>query len=332
MKTLYSEVLSLDKLLQGRIEIKEDELSLNDIKFQVDGNTILHLYCLEEDKLKIILDFLEKNKKVYLNSILMKNKEGKTPLDISIENDSQRTTDLLLRSLSHLEEGNYSQQFYDQFPDLLSMNLKSFHEFLDSCYFQTVQMKKTQYLSMNSDEDDIMTAHPSCILDRNFFEKHTTEGVAEKAIRKFQGEIVEEEKKISVGQKALDAEKAKQNKSEKRTEKDKDTINVNNNMYRQDSQRPVDAENSGTESAFLANNFSKFDQSDESEENSWSESDSNEYEGGIDGLINRAKFETGEKIVSKRKELFKKDYVVSLDSNIWYRPKKELRREMKKLG
>ena len=48
--------------------------------FQVDGATVVHLFCLKFDKLKLVLDFFEVEKWYYLTSILVKNKYGVTPL------------------------------------------------------------------------------------------------------------------------------------------------------------------------------------------------------------------------------------------------------------
>ena len=132
MKTLITEILALNNFLRENKEIREEDINLANVKFQIEGNTIIHMTCLEVEHLKIVLEYLEKHKKEYLIAILMENDNGKTPLDITIENDSPKTTDLLLKTLSQLEEGSYSQQFFDKFPKLLEMKLNSFHEFLNS--------------------------------------------------------------------------------------------------------------------------------------------------------------------------------------------------------
>ena len=154
LKTTYSEIQSLSYYFQGYSVIKEGNFTFFNIKFQLEGNTALHLFALDEDVLKLILEYYLKNKQEYLWSIVMKNFEGKTPLDITIEYDSPRCTNLLLTYLWNLRDGNFSRQIYHIFPTLLERGLKSFHDFLDTCLYQTVQMKNIKYLSLK-DNDDI---------------------------------------------------------------------------------------------------------------------------------------------------------------------------------
>ena len=55
-------------------------------------------------------------------------------------------------------------------------------------------MKQTKYLTLRSKEDLIITSHISCLLDKNFYERHTKEGEVEKEFRKRRKDIFEEEK------------------------------------------------------------------------------------------------------------------------------------------
>ena len=126
----------------------------------------------------------------------MKNHEGKTPLDIAIEFDSSKCTNLLLTYLWKIKGGNYSRQIYKIFPYLLEKGLSSFHEYLDTCLYQTVQMKEVKYLSLDSSEDVFMTAHFSCLLDRHFFEMYTNQGKEEKKLREMEMELIRHQKKI----------------------------------------------------------------------------------------------------------------------------------------
>lgn len=86
-----------------------------------------------------------------LSSILMKNNKGETPIDIAIRFESQRTVNLLFKALAELKDGSYSRLIYSKFNKLLRMNLVSFHEYLDSCYFQTIQMKGCNFLKLKDD-------------------------------------------------------------------------------------------------------------------------------------------------------------------------------------
>lgn len=219
MKTLYSETISLTNYLTGEERIEEGRLTKQALKFQINGNTILHLYALDTAALSIILDFMEENKKEYLNSILMKNQKGVSPLDITIDNDSPKNTDLLLVALSKLSEANYSSQLYTKFPKLLQMELKSFHKYLGSCTFQTVQMRNIRYLSLKEDKDMLIVAHHSCILDRDFIEKYTTLGNSNREIRERQREILEREKRFAQQQrKMLEAERKRKEAARKKRE------------------------------------------------------------------------------------------------------------------
>ena len=62
----------------------------------------------------------------------MKNNEGKSPIDIALDNESPRNVELLLRKLTLFENGKFSSLFSDRFNELLNMNLKAFNEYLNS--------------------------------------------------------------------------------------------------------------------------------------------------------------------------------------------------------
>ena len=108
--------------------------------------------------------------------ILMKNKENLSPLDISIENDSPRCTELFIHYVTQLHEGSYSELIFRRFNQLLSMNIQSFYEYLESCFFQTLQMKNIKYLPLKNNRELWLGAHSSCLLDEIFMSKHTFNG------------------------------------------------------------------------------------------------------------------------------------------------------------
>ena len=146
----------------------------------------------------------------------MKNHEGKTPLDIAIEFDSPKCTDLLLTYLWHMKDGNYSRQIYKIFPLLLEKGLSSFHEYLDTCMYQTVQMKQVKYLSLGSSEDVFKTAHSSCLLDRHFFEMYTKQGKEEKKLREIEIELIQQQKKMEEEKRKEEGQKAKEKEIEEK--------------------------------------------------------------------------------------------------------------------
>ena len=194
LKTTYSEVVSLTSYLSGEAIIDDGNFTFFNVKFQIDGNTALHLFALNESALKLILEYYLKNKPGFLWSAAMKNKQGKTPLDITIEYDSPRCTNLLLSYLWNRKNGNLSSQIYKLFPALLARGLKPFHEFLNTWFYQTLQMKSIKYLALKSNEDVFMTAYSGWLLDSKFFEKYTDQSrikrkLAEKRIWAYEASI-----------------------------------------------------------------------------------------------------------------------------------------------
>jgi len=130
------------------------------------------MYALEYKTLSLILDYMEYHRPEYLTAILMKNNKNKSPLDITLDNESPKNTELFLRKLTLFRDSSLSILFYDRFSELLAMNITAFHEYLDSCFFQTIQMKATQYLKLRSQKDPWMVPHSSCLIDEVFVDKY----------------------------------------------------------------------------------------------------------------------------------------------------------------
>jgi hypothetical protein len=131
-KETLIEVLSLDEYILCETSITEVNINLERIRFQVDGNTSLHYFALEYETLKLILDYMEQHRQEYLTGILMKNNKGKSPLDITLDNESPKNTELLLRKLAIFRDKSLSGLFYDRFNELFAMDILAFHEYLDS--------------------------------------------------------------------------------------------------------------------------------------------------------------------------------------------------------
>ncbi len=62
------------------------------------------MFALNPDMLTIILEFLSENHPTYMTAILMKNHFGISPLEIAIENESKRTTEIMLRKLIYFKD------------------------------------------------------------------------------------------------------------------------------------------------------------------------------------------------------------------------------------
>ena len=72
MKTTYAEIVYLSKYLTHKNTINDNEFSFFNIKFQVEENTPLHLFALDEKSLRLILEYYKENWREYLWSIIMK--------------------------------------------------------------------------------------------------------------------------------------------------------------------------------------------------------------------------------------------------------------------
>jgi len=223
-KETLIEVYSLEDIVRYDDHITEDNISLERIRFQVDGSTSLHYYALEYDTLKLILDYMETHRHEYLTGILMKNNRGKSPLDITLDNESPKNTELLLRKLSLFSNSSLSALFYDRFNELLSMSITAFHEYLDSCYFQTIQMKNIKYLKLKDQSDPLLVPHSSCLIDEVFIDKYWD--------TKEKKELEEAKKKKEQEDKEREEQKAKQEEQNQLPENEKeqeDDIDGNKN-------------------------------------------------------------------------------------------------------
>jgi hypothetical protein len=132
LKVSYIDTKTVDYLIGKTEKLTEENIHIEKIKFQIQGNTIMHLFALNYDSLLMTIKYIAEFDKKYLTMILIKNNNKKSPLDLTIEHDSPKTTELLLRHLSLLNSGSYSNLIYHNFERLLSMNLRSFYEYLDS--------------------------------------------------------------------------------------------------------------------------------------------------------------------------------------------------------
>lgn len=90
LKVSYIDCKTLNNLISETEKITEENIYIEKIRFQIEGNTVVHMYALEFDTLSIIINYLLEYKKDYLSMILMKNNENYSPLDICIENESSK--------------------------------------------------------------------------------------------------------------------------------------------------------------------------------------------------------------------------------------------------
>ena len=225
-KETLVEVYCLQDLMISPEDLSAENINLEKIRFQVEGSTSLHYYALDYEKLSLILDYMDEKRPEYLTAILMRNNKGKSPLDITIENESPKNTELMLRKLIRFSDYSLSILFYDKFSQLLKMNITAFHEYLDSCFFQTMQMKATKYLKLKQNKDLWLVPHTSCLIDEVFIEKYCLSD---------EKETMEKEKKI----------KEQEEKQKKLVEEQKrlDDTNQNNNPGVNKREAAVEADN-----------------------------------------------------------------------------------------
>lgn len=246
-KETIIETSSLDDLIMGINTINANNINLERIRFQVDGNTILHYFALDYNRLSFCLDYFEENRFEYLTAILMKNNKGKSPLDIALDQESPKNVELLLRKLILFKDMSLSKLFYDRFNQLLAMNIMAFHEFLDSCFFQTMQMKATKYLKLKKNKDPWLVPHSSCLIDNVFIEKYCRNDekkIMEILARKKEREEKEKEERLK---RRSDRRKAK-------IEKKKTELKLSARDDKNDTSGPLLAKNSISDGVDLIEN------------------------------------------------------------------------------
>lgn len=90
LKVSYIDTKTVDFLTDKKEKLTDENIHFEKIKFQILGNTILHLFALNYDSLLMVLKYITEYDKKYLTMILIKNNNKQSPLDLTIENDSIR--------------------------------------------------------------------------------------------------------------------------------------------------------------------------------------------------------------------------------------------------
>ena len=72
LKVWYIDFQTLKGFVENKESLTEDNITIEKIKFQIEGSTILHLFALNFEKLSLILNFLKEKDKRYLTMILIK--------------------------------------------------------------------------------------------------------------------------------------------------------------------------------------------------------------------------------------------------------------------
>jgi hypothetical protein len=103
--------------------------------------------------------------------LLERNYSGKSPADIAIKRQNLKCIEIMLEKMCELPDIHLSEQLSYYFPDLLEMSLKSFDDFLDTCFFKSKEMMLTKKVPLEKFEETKMIGHNSSLLDESFREK-----------------------------------------------------------------------------------------------------------------------------------------------------------------
>jgi hypothetical protein len=103
--------------------------------------------------------------------LLERNYFGKSPADIAIKRQNLKCIEIILEKMCELPDIHLSEQLSHYFPDLLEMGLKSFDDFLETCFFKSNEMMLTKKVPLEKFEETKMIGHNSSLLDERFREK-----------------------------------------------------------------------------------------------------------------------------------------------------------------
>ena len=106
------------------------------MNYKVERQTCLHGYATDLEKLTRSLEMIEEQgEKIHMAYILLKNKQGKSPLDIALDQESPKSVEAMLMRLHHINEYNVSRAIYKRFPEFFKMQIRAFDNFLEGCFF-----------------------------------------------------------------------------------------------------------------------------------------------------------------------------------------------------
>lgn len=137
----------------------------------MNKKSVVFDYVDDYDNLQKVLDIFEDSPLYYI-MLVLENNEGKSPLQLAIENNSARIIELMLNKLLKLGHFSLSSKIFTNFSTLFKLNLRSFERYLNSCYFVTEQMKSINKLDLQENEETIRSHFTCSILDIEFYKKY----------------------------------------------------------------------------------------------------------------------------------------------------------------
>ena len=123
--------------------IKGDINFLTDFtKFAINQENIFHLIAINFKMLNAMKTLVQKkeqrgDKSAILEymSILLKNRLGKTALDIAVINESPKCIEIMLDMLNEMPDNNFGKLTDHHFSKFFEMGTRVFDEFLGNCFF-----------------------------------------------------------------------------------------------------------------------------------------------------------------------------------------------------
>ena len=150
-------------------------LDIEKVNYYINKKSVAYDFIDDFDEFSKILDTFKSNP-VYYSMLVLENLNGKTPLDIAIENNITKVIDLILNSLVWNDQFATSRAVYKRFPALFQMNLKAFVNYLNKWYFITPQMKSITKVKLENPNDTIREIYNCCILDKSFYKDYCVPG------------------------------------------------------------------------------------------------------------------------------------------------------------
>jgi len=123
--------------------IKGEIIFLTDFtKFQINQENIFHLIAINFKMLTAMRTLVSKKEQrgdrnavfEYL-SLLVKNSQYKTPLDIAVANESPKCIEIMLNMLNEMPDYNFGKLTDHHFNKFFEMGTKVFDDFLGNCFF-----------------------------------------------------------------------------------------------------------------------------------------------------------------------------------------------------
>ena len=178
-------------------------------------------YIDDYDKLKAVLDIFETTPLYYI-MLVLENSQGKSPLQLAIDNNSARIIEMMLNCLLKLGHFSLSRKIFTNFSTLFKMNLRSFEKYLNTCYFETEQMRSINKLDLPESQGTIREHFACSILDVEFYKKYGVPDKDGKVYGKEENEV--KKNQVAPSERPYTGDKALSNRDDE--DSDEEAVNV----------------------------------------------------------------------------------------------------------